>query len=115
MKKTTLVFSLLAASPLFATTYTWNPDVASGTWSDAANWLVDGLSATDYPRTLGAETGDEAIFNSEATVSLNGNLMVERVTFNADVRLESANNTKLWPVVESYEWLSAADKKVTLY
>lgn len=115
MKKTTLVFSLLAAAPLFATTYTWNPDVASGTWSDPKNWLVDGASAADYPRTLGAETGDEAIFNSEATVSLNGNLMVERVTFNADVRLESANNKKLWPVVESYEWVSAADKKVTLF
>lgn len=115
MKKTTLVFSLLAASPLFATTYTWNPDVTAGTWTDAANWLVNGSAATDYPRTLGAESGDEAIFESEATVKLVGDLTVERVTFNADVRLESANNTKLWPVVESYEWLSAPDKKVTLF
>lgn len=115
MKKTTLVFSLLAAAPLFATTYTWNPAVATGNWSDPKNWLVNGASAADYPHTLGAETRDEAIFNREATVKLDGNLTVERVTFNADVRLESADNKRLWPVVESYEWLSAPDKKVTLY
>ena len=109
-----VLLSVFGAS-LFATTYTWNSEVASGNWVDASNWLVDGVAATDYPRTLGAETGDKVVFNSEATVSLTENIDVESITFNADVRLESANNKKLWPVVESYEWISAVDKKVSLY
>lgn len=115
MKIITLAFSLLAASPLFATTYTWNPDVTAGTWTDAANWLVDGAAAADYPRTIGEGTGDEAIFNSEATVALGGDVKVERVTFNADVRLESANNKKIWPVVEAYQVTSLETTKVTLF
>lgn len=68
MKKTTLVFSLLAAAPLFATTYTWNPDVASGTWTDAVSGNPYTFSEGDKVEL--AADGKEVVipFDGELTV-----------------------------------------------
>ncbi len=59
--------AVLFAADVWAATYTWNAAISSGNWDDAANWLVNGETATSYPQ----EASDIAIFaaNTTATVT----------------------------------------------
>ena len=65
--------------------FVWNPAVASGSWSDPANWLYEGIApAATYPSDA---SQDVAIFNSEATVTLAANATASNVWFNAAATL----------------------------
>lgn len=96
--KTIMKSSLCAmVALLFATTgaraadYTWNTDVATGAWSDPANWLVGGESVAVAPGT-----SDNVDFSGvTATVTISANTAVNKLTGisnNANVTFQTATS-----------------------
>ena len=71
-----MVALLFATTGVRAADYTWNTDVATGAWSDPANWLVGGESVAVAPGT-----SDNVSFDGvTATVTLSANTAVNKLT-----------------------------------
>ena len=69
--------------------FVWNPEVASGNWNDAANWLYEGLvPATTYPSDAAC---DVATIDTEATITLSSSATASNIWFNADATLTGGN------------------------
>ena len=84
MAKFNLIVSILcAALSAQAANYYWNPSVASGNWSDVANWCTDSAGknpATDYPRT----SSDTASFIAGTTADVSFTEPLTIGTLNAN-------------------------------
>ena len=68
MKSTVVaaIAAVCAATANAYTDYTWNSNVAEGNWSEPTNWLVNGATATSYPKKNGT-SGDQASFSAGTT------------------------------------------------
>ena len=90
LKQTTmaslLAFILMIAAGYQATaaTYTWKTSVASGAWASSGNWdlTIGPGNANGYPGT-----GDNAVFNSTASVTMAANRTI------AGLSVQSVNST----------------------
>ena len=86
-----MVALLFATTGVRAADYTWKTDVATGAWSDPANWLVGGATPAAAP---GAS--DNVSFDGiTATVTLSANTAVNQLTGisnNANVTFQTATS-----------------------
>jgi len=79
--------------------YTW-ADVPSGDWNTAANWVIGGVPATNYPGEI--YNTDEVIINN-GTVNLTTPITIASLTnnLNANIDLGTSTLTATTPIINN--------------
>lgn len=90
-KCSVMIFACGLAAVAFATDVTWKSSVASGSWGSGSNTCWDG--------NYSPGSADTAIFNSDATVTIDGNRYITKVVINngATVTFVCADGYTFYP------------------